>query len=237
MDAPLDLLSGIATTRAIRRYRPEPIGDEDLAAILFAATRAPTGSNRQHFRFLVLRDGPTARRAKALLGESFRAGWAAKRTTDGYDAGSGARDDSPKARQARAMDHFVGHFESTPVVVLACIRRRHGGLQDGASIYPACQNLLLAARALGFGGVMTGWHAPVEGELRALVGIPDDHDLAATIPLGRPEGSHGPVRRRPLAELVFDDQWGRSPSWAVDPPGTRFTQAGPPRPAAGGPAG
>jgi nitroreductase len=233
MDERVDLLTGIATTRAIRRYRPEPIPEDDLATILFSATRAPTGSNRQGFRFLVLRDGPRARTAKGILGRSFRAGWEDKRSTDGYDRGSGSTGDSPKARQARAMQHFVDRFEETPVVVLACIKHRHGGLQDGASIYPACQNLLLAARALGYGGVMTGWHAPVEAELRGLVGIPDDVHLAATIPLGRPMGGHGPVRRRPLAELVFDDHWDQPAPWAIDPPGTRFTAAGPPAASAG----
>ena len=228
MGTDVDLLTGMATTRAIRRYRPEAIPDEDLATLLFSATRAPSGSNRQGFRFLVLRDGPAAARAKAVLGESFRAGWDTKRSNDGYDRGSGTELDSPKARQAAAMQYFVDHFEQTPVVVLACIRRRHGGLQDGASIYPACQNLLLAARALGYGGVLTGWHGPVEPQLRELLGIPDDFAIAATIPLGRPVGGHGPVRRRPLAELVFDDRWGETAAWAMDPPGTRFTQAGPP---------
>ncbi len=228
-DDPVGLLDGLATTRAIRRYRDEPIPDDDLATILFAATRAPTGSNRQGFRFLVLRDGPKAAEAKAILGESFRAGWADKRSDDGYDSGSGSIDDSPKARQARAMDHFVDHFEQTPVVVLACIKKRHHSIMDGASIYPACQNLLLAARALGYGGVLTGWHGMVEAELRALLGIPDDHDIAATIPLGRPQGRHGPVRRRPIGELVFDDEWDGPASWAVEPDGTRHTSAGPPK--------
>jgi nitroreductase len=226
---PVDLLQGLATTRAIRRYRDEPIPDEVLGQILFAASRAPTGSNRQGFRFLVLTDGPRAREAKALLGRTFRAGWEAKQETDGYREGSGSDTGSPKARMAQAMQHFVDHFERTPAVVLACIRRRHGGLADGASIFPACQNLLLAARALGYGGVMTGWHREVEPELRALLAIPDSVDIAATVPLGRPVGRHGPVRRRPLAELVFSDVWDQSPDWAVDPPGTRFTQAGPVR--------
>ena len=224
----VDLLEGIATTRAIRRYRPDPIPEDDLATILFAATRAPTGSNRQTFRFVTLRSGPTATEAKALLGESFRAGWQAKVSTDGYQQGSGQDGNSPKARMARAMTQFVENFEQTPVVILPCVLKRHPGIGDGASVFPACQNLLLAARALGYGGVLTGWHKPVEPELRALVGIPDEFHLAATIPLGRPEGRHGPVRRRPLGELVFDDRWDGEAAWAVDPPGTRFTQAGPP---------
>ncbi|MEZ5228962.1 MAG: nitroreductase family protein [Acidimicrobiales bacterium] len=228
MDEPT-LLEGLATTRAIRRYTGDPIPDDDLATILFSATRAPTGSNRQNFRFVVLRDGPIAAQAKSLLGEAFRAGWASKRTGDGYDEGSGAIDNSPKARQARAMDYFVDHFEETPVVVLPCIRKRHGGLMDGASVYPACQNLLLAARALGYGGVLTGWHGMVEAELRALVGIPDDHLIAATIPLGKPQGNHGPVRRRPISELVYDDTWGGAAPWATEPEGTRHTSAGPPK--------
>jgi len=224
----VELLEGLATTRAIRRYRDEPIPETDLAKIVFAATRAPTGSNRQNFRLLVLSDGPKAIEAKKLLGESFRAGWNAKRTTDGYESGSGDDDNSPKARMARTMQYFVDHFERTPVIVLPCIRSRHHSLIDGASIYPACQNLLLAARALGYGGVMTGWHKPVEAELRALLAVPDDHEIAATIPLGRPQGRHGPVRRRPLAELVFSDSWGVQAPWATEPPGTAHTAAGPP---------
>lgn len=228
----MDLLEGMATTRAIRRYRPEPIPDDDLGTILWHATRAPSGSNRQPFRFLVLRDGPNARRAKAILGEGFRSAWDAKEAADGYRSGSGATDDSPKARMAATMRHFVDHFEATPVVVLACYgRHRAQDPSEGASIYPACQNLLLAARALGHGGVMTMWHNLVEADLRAAVGLPDDIVIGATIALGRPVGGHGPVRRRPVGELVFDDAWGAPAAYVTDPPGTRFTQAGPPRPA------
>ncbi len=227
----VDLLTGIATTRAIRRYHDEPFPDDDLSTILWHATRAPSGSNRQPFRLVVLRDGDNARGAKALLGQSFRSMWADKRRADGYDSGSGSTDDSPKARMAATMQHFVDSFERTPVVVLACLRRhRDPHPTEGASVYPACQNLLLAARALGYGGVMTVWHTFVEDELRELLAIPDSVAIAATIPLGRPVGNHGPVRRRPIDELVYDDGWERPAPWAQDPAGTRFTQAGPPRP-------
>src|SRR3954452_21742020 len=81
------LLDGIITTRAIRRYRDEPIPREALRAMLFAATRAPSGSNRQPYRFIVLTDGPNARAAKALIAEGAQAAWGGKRVNDGYDSG------------------------------------------------------------------------------------------------------------------------------------------------------
>lgn len=225
----IGLLEGLATTRSIRRYLAEPIPEADLAKILWYASRAPNGSNRQKFRFVVLSDGPKAGAAKALLGEAFRAGWNAKQSGDGYARGSGVEGDSPKARMAATMQHFVDHFEQTPVVVLAClIRYRRPNYAEGASVFPAVQNLLLAARALGYGGVITGWHTEVEAELRELLGIPDGVAIHATIPLGKPAGRHGPVRRRPLRELVYDDEWDRSAEWATDPHGTRFASAGPP---------
>ncbi len=225
----MELLDAIATTRAIRRYRPDRVPDADLATILWSATRAPSGSNRQPFRFLVLQDGAAAATAKQLLGQAARAAWSAKRDRDGYDAGSGAVAASPKARMARTMDHFVESFDEIPVVVLACLMRyRAPNPTEGASVYPAVQNLLLAARDLGYGGAISMWHAACEPELRAVLAIPDDAAISATVTLGRPAGHHGPVRRRPMGELVFEGGWGHAPPWAVDPAGTRFTSAGPP---------
>jgi nitroreductase len=224
------LLEGIASTRAIRRYRDEAIPPEALRAMFFAATRGPSGSNRQPFRFLVLRDGARAVAAKQLIAEGARRIWSGKRETDGYDRGSGAREASPKARMARTMQRYVDEFHRVPVLVLPClVRYREPNPMEGASVYPACQNLLLAARALGYGGVLTGFHALVEAELRALLGIPEGTVISATITLGKPEGRHGPVRRRPMNELVFEESWGEPAAFAVDPPGTRFTQAGPPK--------
>jgi nitroreductase len=223
------LLEGLCSTRAIRRYRDEPVPDDVLRAVLFAATRAPSGSNRQPFRFVVLRDGPTAAAAKGLIGDGARRVWQNKRRTDRYDEGSGADASSPKARMARTMATYVDTFERSPVLILPClVRYREPSSSEGASVYPACQNLLLAARALGYGGVLTGFHGTCEPELRTLLGIPDGVFVAATITLGKAAGGHGPVRRRPLRELVYDGEWGAEAPWAVDPPGTAFTSAGPP---------
>jgi nitroreductase len=227
--AGVGLYEGLLTTRAIRRYRDEPVPAPVLRDILFAATRAPSGSNRQPFRFMVLDQGPVAAEAKHLIGQGARRFWEAKRSADGYDRGSGADRTSPKSRLARTMQDYVDHFESVPVVVLPCFVRHRVGLDtDGGSIYPACQNLLLAARALGYGGVMTMWNYAVDAELRTLLGIPDQAVIAGTITLGRPAGSHGPVRRRPMGELVYGSTWGEAPVWAVDPPDARHTSAGPP---------
>jgi len=223
----ISLLEGLETTRSIHRFLPDPVPDADLARILWAATRAPSGSNSQPFRFVVLRDGPRAREARALLGASFRAAWAAKAGGEGWHRGSGADPRSRKARSARAMQHFVDHFEEIPVVVLACMLRRHPAhAYEGASIYPACQNLLLAARALGYGSTITLWHAGCEAALRRLLDIPEDVFLAATLPLGRPAGRHGPLRRRPVRDLVFDDAWDSPASWISDPPGARLSGDG-----------
>lgn len=222
------LLDGIATTRTIRRYTDDPVPVEALRAMMFAATRAPSGSNRQPFRMLVLTDGPKAAAAKRIIGEAARQAWAAKRTRDSYDTGSGAVDVSPKARMARVMQHYVDEFESVPVLVLPCLQRyREQNSLEGASVYPAVQNLLLAARALGFGGALTAWHVAVEQEIRDLLEIPDDVFVSGTVTIGKPAGAHGPVRRRPMRELIYSETWGASVDWE-DPPGTRFTSAGPP---------
>ncbi len=224
------LMEGLATTRAIRRYRDEPVPDGVLRDVLFAATRAPSGSNRQPFRFLVLTDSPRAAEAKALIGRAARQVWANKRRADRYDAGSGQDESSPKARMDRTMQAYVEHFEQVPALILPClVRYRAPTPFEGASVYPACQNVLLAARALGWGGVLTGFQGLVDAELRELLEIPDGVFLAATITLGRPVGRHGPVRRRPMRELVYADRWGDAAQWAVDPPGAAHTAAGPPR--------
>ena len=203
-DPSIELLDALATTRSIRRYTDDPVDLADLRDILWYAGRAPSGSNRQPFRFLVLRDGPAAAEARTVLGNAFRAGWAAKREANGYRS----------SRFADSMQHYVDRFEQVPVIVLVCLDRyRAPNPMEGASVYPACQNLLLAARAYGYGGALTMWHLGVEEELRTLLGIPDHAALSACITLGVPAGRHGPLRRKPLHEVVFDDRWGGEPNW------------------------
>ena len=166
--------------------------EDDLAQILWHAGRAPSGSNRQPFRFLVLRDGPERDGREVVARRVVPAGWAAKRERDGYRP----------SRFADSMQQYVDRFESVPVVVLVCLDRyREPDPYEGASVYPACQNLLLAARALGYGGALTMWHLGVEAELRELLSIPSTWRLSACITLGVPAGRHGPLRRKPSRDV------------------------------------
>ncbi len=226
--AGIDLFDALGTTRSIRRFTDEPVAEDDLASMLFAASRAPTGSNRQPVRWLVLRDGPSALDARRLLGEAARSMWTGKRSSDGYEDGTGVDPTSPKARMARAMSAFVDGLDSVPVILIpALVRYRDPTPTEGASVYPAVQNLLLAARGLGYGGVLTGFQGLVETELREVLGVPDGVGLMATIAIGRPRGGHGPVRRRPLDEIVYEDRWEGIAGWVTEPAGTRHTSAGP----------
>lgn len=212
------LLDGLASTRTIRRYTDQDIPTADLSTILWHASRAPSGSNRQPVRYVTLRRDPISVQAKKLLGDSFRASWTAKSESDGYATGTGTVADSPKARMAATMQHYVDHIEAVPVIILVCMKRhRHPNPYEGASVYPACQNLLLAARAMGYGGALTLWHQQVESSLRSLLSIPDTVAISACITLGVPAGHHGPVRRLPLDRVVFDGAWDVPAAWASEP--------------------
>ena len=157
-------------------------------------------------------------RPRRCSGASFREMWQVKVAHDRYDEGSGADGSSPKARMARTMQHFVDHFEETPVVVLPClVRYRDPTPTEGASIYPACQNLLLAARALGYGGVMTTWHQLVEDELRDAARHPRRRGHRRHDPAGqaggppRPGAPPPPRRARLRRPLGRPGRLGRRP--------------------------
>ena len=215
------LSEGLATTRSIRRYADVAVSDEQLAKVLHLATRAPSGSNRQPFRFIVLRDGDRARQVRSLLAEGAAAVWEAKQAKGEFPDPDPA---SPTGRMVASMNTYVATFAQAPVIILPCmIRYRAPTVTEGASVYPAVQNLLLGARAVGLGGALTMFHGTREDEIRSVLEIPDGAFIAATITLGVPAGSHGTVRRKPLNQLVFEDSWGNAPDWATDPEGTRFT--------------
>jgi nitroreductase len=199
-----DLWSVMSTARTIRRFTDEPVDDVTLARCLQAATWAPSGANAQGWRFVVLRS-PELREVVAT---------AAARALEVIEPVYGMTrpaddDDSRRARNDRAtyeLHDRAGEFTS---VLFTQIRFATASeLLLGGSIFPAMQNFLLAARSLGLGACVTSW-VSYGGEplLRDAVGVPDDWMLAGHVVVGWPRGNHGPVRRRPLSEVVFLDHW------------------------------
>ena len=163
----------------------------------------------------MLRDGERARAgAGACWATSFRARLGRRRrAADGYTRAGADR--LAEVAMAATMQHYVDHFEDSPgdrARVPRCATARRRPTRAPRCI-PACQNLLLAARALGYGGALTMWHPTSRPSCASCSAIPDGVALSACITLGVPAGHHGPVRRKPLAEVVYDDSWGHAPDW------------------------
>jgi nitroreductase len=198
----MDLFEAIGTLRAMRRLKPDPVSDEEVWTILDAAVKAPSGANRQPWNFLVIRDPDTKRK----LAEHYLAGW-------NHHYGplrALALADPAIARAYRSAEHLAHHLAEVPVLILATVQRAAiaPGSPPGASIYPAVQNLMLAARALGLGTTLTTLHREREAEVKALLGIPEGADTMALIPVGWPRGKFGPPPRLPVEQVTHWERWG-----------------------------
>lgn len=195
----MPLGEAVFSQRAIRRFRPEPIPDSVLQDLLEATIRAPNGGNFQPWHFLVIRD-PELRAQFAPL---YREAWWAKRRDEGIN---GPEDIPPGKNTRRSAMRLAEQIGQAPVIVLLCATGR--GAASMASVIPAAQNLLLAARALGVGGTITTLHPQVEERVHRLLGIPDSAQVVYCLPLGYPRGSFGPVQRKPLSEVCSYERWG-----------------------------
>ena len=199
-----DVWEVMSTARAIRRFRDDPVDDRVLARCIEAATWAPSGGNQQPWHFVIMKS-PEARDALAI-----GAGRALATIEKVYRlARPSPDDDSPRARNARPMFALHDGAAAVPAAVLFCVRDQPATptFTLGASIFPAMQNFLLAARALGLGTCVTGWHVGSEPEFRDALGVPDEWRMAGLAIVGWPEGNHGPLRRRPVHEVASIDRW------------------------------
>lgn len=194
----------LSTARSIRRFTDDPVDDETLSRCLQAATWAPNGANAQLWRFIVL-DAPEQRAAVA------EAAQIALRSIESIYGMSRPdhEDQSRAARNNRATYELHDRAGEYTSVLFAAFKNEFSPeFLQGGSIYPAMQNFYLAARAQGLGACITSW-ASYDGDkvLRESIGIPGEWFLAGHIVVGWPRGKHGPVRRRPLSDVVFRNQW------------------------------
>jgi nitroreductase len=197
-----DLFSVIRTQRAHRTFTDEPVPDEVVERVLEAATFAPSAENTQPWVFIVVRDAD----ARARIGELNRQAW----------EGGGREFSRPRLSPevfAKVEAGATGGIANAPVLVVVggdTSRCVEAVLE--ASVWPAVQNLLLAAQALGLGASLTTITTVFGDELRSLLALPDHVRPLGVVPLGWPAKQLKPPRRAPVADKTFRNRYGQP--WA-----------------------
>jgi len=225
------------TCRAMRRLKPDPVPEEVLLQLVDAALHGPSGSNAQNWRFVIVRDRGQKERIRNLWKKTWgfyletfaTAGLRPGETEDQHERTKKAatelvdglaevpalifvcvaRDEQLAKTLAspKTLVKLVQHFGIGGAVKMATRQQRISGLADGSTAYPAVQNILLAARALGLGATLTTQHFFVPGQFEAVLGLPSSVTLAAVIPVGYPKGNFGPVKRPEARAVVSWDRY------------------------------
>jgi len=210
MDGNNDVFHIMHTMRAMRRLKPDPVPDELIEKILIAGTAAPNGGNSQRWRFLVVKDSEIKRRIQPYYRRAYDEVVVPRHNEAAPPPGpEHAEAHAQHARNLAATEYLTDHFHEAPVWIVACLESgKNATRSTPGSIYPAVQNMLLAARALGLGATLTARHLHFEKEVEAILGLPEGMHSYAIIPIGYPMGKFGPTRRAPLSEVVYLDRWG-----------------------------
>ena len=203
-----DIWEVMFTQRAIRYWVEEPVSRELIERVIEAASKAPSGSNHQPWMFVVADRDPV----KTSLAEALR---------DYYEEGplktlvetSQKTEDSSQRLMMSGAENFFTNLRTAPAIIIPCLYKLSSPTSEmntlvaGSSIYLAVQNMLLAARALGLGTLMTTSHSLIEEVIRDVCKIPDDAQPAALIPIGFPAVKFGPTKRKPVRDIIAWNQW------------------------------
>lgn len=206
----MDIYEALYTTRSMRKLTREPIPHDVQERIMDAAIRAPSGSNRQPWNFLLVDDADLRTR----LGALYLDGWQQLNTARYGDA-------TPMFdRVRRSADYLAHHFAEVPLLLFA-----FGQGPSESSVYPALWSAMLAARAEGVGTTLTTVLSYNRDQVFALLGVPPDDDwrMYGCVTMGYPTGRWGIAARRPLADVTARNHWGHDagfsgsePLWSID---------------------
>ena len=203
-----DIFDVMHTMRAMRRLKPDPVPDELVFQILRAGQAAASGGNTQRWTFLVLRDAVAKKKAvQVFYRRLFEENVGPRYRTGPVPPGSSRE---TQLRQMAANEYLTDHYHEAPIWIVCCLEGENPNYTAGSSIYPAVQNMLLAARALGLGSVLTTRHTGYGKECDEAMGIPAGHKSYAILPIGWPMGNFGPVGRGALSDVVYLDDWGKA---------------------------
>jgi len=197
----MDVFEAMSTCRAMRYLKPDPVDDELIEQIITAATWAPSPGNSQGRDFVVVRDPAK----KAAIGDAIAAVMAAP-------VAAMERPDRTHRLMLDGTAHLIETLRTCPVLILVCGKAVYPYAKPResfvwSSVYPAAQNLIVAARALGLGTVFTTFHGVAEPTIRATLDIPDDVHIGCLVPVGWPARKFGPLRRVAYDKVVHLDGW------------------------------
>ena len=211
MSDQMGIFDVIYNCRAMRRIKPDPVPEETLVRLIDAANQAPSGSNQQNGRWIVVRD----RAQKEKLAELNRRVFEAYVSVGGgRPAGLPHQSDEKRERMVEAVRWQADHFADIPALIIACLQVAvpirdsfSAGAGAGGSILPGVQNLLLAARALGLAATPTTFAIADRNAAREVLNLPEEIQPFCLIPVGYPIGKFGPVTRKPVSEIMRWDRW------------------------------
>jgi nitroreductase len=229
----LGVCRAMRTTPAVRDYAAADLPDETLFEILDDARFAPNGANRQAWHVTIVRDRSTRERIAELykLGFAEYVGFHAAGLVPFVASEAHWRNppagpaepaiDLDAARQVSLPPGTQDHIAKAPVLLVITIDLTNISAVDsglgrlsisaGASVYPFAHNILLAARARGYGGHITSVLARQEPALRELLHIPPEHVLATMLPIGKPVKMVTKLRRQPVESFATVDTFDGSP--------------------------
>ena len=205
----MGIFETIYNCRAMRRLKSDPVPEELLLKLIDAANQAPTGSNAQGARWIIVRDREQCAKLAALNKTAVTA-YAAP--ASGRAAALPHQAADKRQRMLNAVLWQAEHMQDIPALIIACYQFEQAVADAntagaGGSIWPAVQNLLLAARALGLGAAPTTLGLSNRAAAREVLGLPDNMAAFALIPVGYPLGRFGPVTRLPVKNTVRWDRW------------------------------
>jgi nitroreductase len=197
----------LTTTRAVRRRLDltRPVELDVILECLRLAIQAPTGSNQQTWRWLVVTD-PAVRTALAELYRNLPADRPPARL------GSVPPPEDQQARVGDSAGYLMQHLHEVPVLVVPCVEDVGGAVGWPPSIYPAVWSFMLALRSRGLGSVLTTVHLYRETEAAELLGVPDGFVQSCLVPVAYYTGDDfRPADRRAIEDVTYVDRWGQHP--------------------------
>jgi len=208
VEAKLDVFEAMETCRAVRFFRKDPVPEELIDKLIYAATRAPSPGNSQGWDFIVVTDPAIKQALSVKITEVIDA------TVAGIQKSMGGLDalDDVNRRMLQGTQNMARTLGDIPVIILVCGKKVYPPQAPTeqfvwSALYPAAQNITVAARALGLGTCFTTYQNTCEKELRELLHIPADVYIGAFIPVGWPAINFGPLARRPVSDFVHRNGW------------------------------